>query len=310
VGASDWGELSTPSDTHRGEVRFVVESDYQSCRIRDPRDSGAIYVNGKPIREQTLVDGDIIVAGELQFRVSLEESSRRKSPEPHLPALAVATVSAAGAPTLAYESARCESGLMRFSGSEGAAAAVKVAQLLSVQHALYLIVDPAKSGCAPEPTDPGSVESETTGRATPAEKEIFDLFDQRQAPAALGDGRSLLVFTPQDAIDRFALLAQAWNKQAAVAIFSPCEPARLLKELRKTALWLYPPDLIGQRLANCPPSQTPRILKWIKAVLVETEHEGGWSVYASAEIAPLWAQLGFPHAPGTSARSAAIGRAA
>jgi hypothetical protein len=46
------------------------------------------------------------------------------------------------------------------------------------------------------------------------------------------------------------------------------------------------------------------LFKGIKAILVESPSPGGWEVFASLQIDPLWLQLGFPNPPATPASHA------
>ena len=324
VGASDWGEFSGPDAARLGETQFVIESDFHCCRIRDPRASGAIRINGKPVREQTLVNGDIVTAGNVQFTVGIDNAARRGPDDAYETPRAPDQSPATQAAELTYDAERCESGLMRFSGAEGPAAAVAVARLLAEKQAMYLLVDPARAGWPPQTgCDDRSAGHRPVDAALPAESgpehdvdetppaspaadgpAIFDLLQQTRIPVAARQARSLLVFTPQDTADRIALLEQAWNRNAAVAVFSPCEPTAVLNDLKQTATWLCPPEVIGHHLSTCAPSHAPQILRGIKAVLLRTEQPGGWCVFASVENAPLWAQLGFPRAPGRPATRA------
>lgn len=289
VGATEWAEFTVPGDPQLGDVQFVMESDYHRCRIRNLHCSRALLVNGKPISEQTLVDGDIVIAGNTQFSVGIQENNEIAARQAAMRGSGDTTF---GAPQFSYQVERCQSGLLRYSGRTGAPTPVEVARLLAGQHSFYLLVHAIKVGLQDDPQI----------------KDVVDLFHRERIPAVARKDNSVLVFSPHDAADRFSLLAQNWNKGAVAAVFSPREYAGVLETLLRANLWLCPPDLICDHLSCGAPYHVQQLLEGIKAVLVETDEPGGWAVYASPEIAPVWMQLGFSYPPvhehGQGARSA------
>lgn len=278
VGATEWAEFAVPGDPQLGDVQFVMESDYHRCRIRNLHKSRELLVNGKPISEQTLVDGDIVVAGNTQFSVGIQETPEIAARQAAIRGTGDTTF---GAPQFSYRVERCQSGLMRYSGRDGAPTPLEVARLLAGQHSFYLLVHAIKAGL----------------RDGPEMENVVDLFHRERIPLSARQENSVLVFSPHDAADRFGLLEQHWNKCAVVGVFTSREYSDVIETLFGANLWLCPPDLICDHLACGAPYHVQQLLEGIKAVLLETDEPGGWSVFASPEIAPLWMQLGFSYPP-------------
>lgn len=86
VGRASWAELSVPDDTMSGR-HFTLECDQFRCTLRDFKGSSGIRLNGGPIAEAVLRDGDRIVAGQSTFLVHVGENeppppARPDRPEP------------------------------------------------------------------------------------------------------------------------------------------------------------------------------------------------------------------------------------
>jgi hypothetical protein len=277
VGGTEWAEFAVPGDPQLADVQFVVESDFLHCRIRNLFADQALLVNGKEIEERTLVNGDIVTAGTTRFSVGIQESpeaERRRatihgdSPRPSLP-------------DLQYRAERCESGLLRFYAADQALAPNEVALLLAQQHGFYLIVHMQKAGL------------ELPARLN----RVVDLGARGEVDASQLNPSSLVMLSPSDPIDRFQLLEQGWNRDAIVGVFSTRERPAVIQSLLRAPLWAYPAHIIRDQLLAASGTHIQELFKGIKAILVESPSQGGWEVFASPRIDPLWMQLGFPNSP-------------
>jgi hypothetical protein len=61
----------TLPDERLANTHFELRCDFRACRVRDVAGSGGTYVNGRPVAEVALKDGDRITAGSLTFLVRL-----------------------------------------------------------------------------------------------------------------------------------------------------------------------------------------------------------------------------------------------
>ncbi len=69
VGRTHWADFSIENDRGMADVHFVVKCDAGECVIRSFDSAHTTFLNGQPITEATLSDGDRITAGETTFTV-------------------------------------------------------------------------------------------------------------------------------------------------------------------------------------------------------------------------------------------------
>ena len=79
VGRSDHAAFAVPDDNWMSSLHFRIESDALQCRLCDLDSRNGTTVNGRRVARAVLADGDIIVAGETCFRVSIQGAA---SPDP------------------------------------------------------------------------------------------------------------------------------------------------------------------------------------------------------------------------------------
>ena len=277
VGGTEWAEFSVPGDPQLADVQFVVESDYQTCHIRNLFAGKSLTVNGQEVQERTLVNGDIVTAGSTRFRVGIHESAEAERKQ-------AAIGGESFRPTgieVPYQTERCESGLVRFYGRDESQTPTDVALYLSQQNSFYLIVHVTKAGME-----------------LPADfKRVVDLGARGEVEADQVNACSMLMISPTDPIDRFRLLEEGWNRDSVLGVFTTRERPGVIKTLIRANLWMYPAHTIRDQLAGGAPEYIHELFRGIKAVLVPSNAPGGWEVFANNETDPLWMQLGFPNAP-------------
>lgn len=77
VGRTEWADAAVARDGHMSSVHFVVHCEGNICRIRDLDSANGTFVNGEPIIEAELTDGDQVLAGQTKFLVRIERSPVR-----------------------------------------------------------------------------------------------------------------------------------------------------------------------------------------------------------------------------------------
>jgi hypothetical protein len=279
VGGTEWAGFSVPGDPQLADVQFVVESDYQHCHIRNLFAGRALLVNGQEVQERTLVNGDIVTAGNTQFRVGIQESAEAERRQATIGADALRPQRVA----VPYQAERCESGLFRFYGRDASQTPTDVALSLSQQNSFYLIVHLTKAGVE-LPVDL---------------KRVVDLGARGEVETDQLNPCSMLMISPTDPIDRFRLLEEGWGRDSVLGVFTTRERPGMIKTLSRANLWVYPAHIIRDQLAGGAPEYIRELFRGIKAALVPSHAPGGWEVFASTESDPLWMQLGFPNAPET-----------
>lgn len=78
VGRSEWCEFPLPEDDLADE-HFAVDCGDDGCTIRSVAEESETLVNGKPIGESSLRDGDVVVAGAVEFSVLIVGASESDS---------------------------------------------------------------------------------------------------------------------------------------------------------------------------------------------------------------------------------------
>ena len=277
VGGTEWAEFAVPGDPQLAAVQFVVESDYEHCSIRNIHADQALFVNGKETQARTLVNGDIVTAGSTRFSVGIQESpevERRQA------AIRANSQWQAG-PELQYQVERCESGLLRFYGSDASQSPTEVALILAQQHCFYLVAHAQKAGL----------------ELPPHLTRVVDLSARGEVDVLQLDPSSVVMLSPSDPVERFQLLEKGWGRDAIVGIFSTGERPAVIQSLLRSTLWVYPPHIIRDQLAAGTGSFLHDLFKGIKAILIESTAPGGWEMFAHPQVDPLWMQLGFPNPP-------------
>ncbi|MCH8923564.1 MAG: FHA domain-containing protein [Planctomycetes bacterium] len=74
VGRTEWADAAIAGDGHMSSVHFEVQCESDTCRIRDLDSANGTFVNGEPIIEVELTDGDQVLAGQTKFVVRIERS--------------------------------------------------------------------------------------------------------------------------------------------------------------------------------------------------------------------------------------------
>ena len=72
VGATEWADLALPDDPQLSHVHFTLHSQDHLCRVLDQESETGTFVNGQPIFNHRLADGDRLMAGRTSFLVSIE----------------------------------------------------------------------------------------------------------------------------------------------------------------------------------------------------------------------------------------------
>lgn len=95
VGRTETAFLAIPNDRKMAPSHFVLESTKEGCWVRDLSTRFGTFVNGERVTRSALKPGDVILAGESEFLVGLEQAG---APEPPKPAEAPVPVSTAAIP--------------------------------------------------------------------------------------------------------------------------------------------------------------------------------------------------------------------
>jgi hypothetical protein len=80
IGRTSKSSFVIASDTHLSGLHFAVESSGTECRLRDLNSTNGTRVNDKEVKEAVLQQGDIIMAGQTAFLVTMLDAAAAVAP--------------------------------------------------------------------------------------------------------------------------------------------------------------------------------------------------------------------------------------
>lgn len=212
VGRTERSDFVLSGDDLLSSRHFSVECDDSACQLRDLESTNGTLVNGQPVGQTRLRNGDEIQAGQTLLRVSIE-GLPADGPWLDAPIAAPAiTASALRMPILCRQRA-CGSGLMLIESQQPEPTPAVVAHRWGGVAAAYVLFDPRK----------------------------IALHEGQPAP-----GEPLLAELPPEIAPRLLPLAEAmslvetnWGRDALAVLLSKADPAALADHLR-SAFWFDP----------------------------------------------------------------------
>lgn len=73
LGRTPKSDFVFPDDSHMSGIHFALECSEDSCRILDASSRNGTLLNGEKVSQETLTDGDQIIAGETRFLARIEQ---------------------------------------------------------------------------------------------------------------------------------------------------------------------------------------------------------------------------------------------
>lgn len=301
VGRTEQADFSVPQDGRMSAVHFAIETDNETCRLRDLKSTNGTQLNGTPVTERVLLHtGDKIQAGETLFAVDIEGDAPRElavpAARPRAGAMEAVVSAGDGAAAalperrkVEFSAETCTSGLTLFRGSIAAIAPADLAVLLGRSLAVHLIVDFRNLG-------------------TPLPEELtqpdflFDWFDPESAADV-----SPVIVSQADLLTWPELVAQGWGNDAVICLFSHQEKPALLAHLRNVVrvkgkrpeqggaiLGYCWPGVMSMLLAHNTPAFVSHLLGGIEAVLVEfADLPETWQLFGQRQLADVLTRFGF-----------------
>jgi hypothetical protein len=306
VGRTERADFSIPQDGRMSSLHFALETDNETCRLRDLNSTNGTQLNGTLVTNPVgLHTGDVIQAGETLFTVEIEGDAALPA------ATAVAVVGVGQVANLSgqignlpHESTvaaiperrrvefsveTCASGLTLCRGRIAAVSPADLAVLLSRSMTAYLIVDFRNLG-GPRP-------EELTQFCF-----LFDWFDPESAADV-----SPVIVSQADLLTWPELVRQGWGNNAVICLFSSHEKPALLAHLREVVrvkgkppehggaiLGYCWPGVMSMLLAHNTPSCVGHLIAGIDAVLVESaDQPETWQLFGPPQVAELLNRFGF-----------------
>ena len=283
-------------------VHFALETDNETCLVRDLGSTNGTQLNGTPLAGRALCTPAITIqAGETIFTVDIEGEAPRQTAAPAARPAAAAVEAAASRRWTA--AAACPSGARSSSTVETCSSRIDALPrerrrpLLPPSWPCLLsqVVDGVFDRRFPEP-----------GRPPPEELTqpdyLFDWLDPEVAAMV-----SPVVVSQADLLTWPELLAQGWGNDAVICLFSSREKPALLAHLREVVrvkgkrpdqggaiLGYCWPGVMSMLLAHNTPGFVSHLLAGIEAVLVEfADLPETWQLFGQPQIAELLNRFGF-----------------
>jgi hypothetical protein len=288
VGSTGWAEFCIDDDPDLGDIQFAIDCNSGICRLMNLEPERPVYVNGHSVVEQSLVDGDIITAGESRFGVYWDHGGSQ------IRKLGVRLAGTAGEATptqdlhngpeetrQVYSATRYPSGLVVFGGTQSVCPASEIAGSIAAEYTLYLLVDEVVVS---------QMENRRVAELVAASPEVTF--------AADSSGLRRVLVGPNQTSDRSSVLQELWGRNAVAALFCACETAYVLRGISQCPL------LAGTSAAQLParlmaaePNELRSTFSKVRAILVETEQGNAWSTMVFPRAVTEWQELGLSLAP-------------
>jgi hypothetical protein len=296
VGRTEQAELPVPDST-MSSIHFFVECTATGCRLHDTRSTNGTYLNGKRVTDEALQDGDVIQAGETQFKVEITDED---SPPQSADRLGRYRAQDADRPaTPVHKTVPIDPGILVSAGDSlpGPIDGVSTAQKLfrvrdfpgNPQEMSRLVqrlgeISPPYLFC----------DFARIGRPVPAELAAPSfLYDW--LPEHLVAGFSPVVMGATAAIDRPPLFEICWGHDCLVCVFSPLPEAELVPRLRELTATGNPqqphrkyasPEALADLLSNGPEKFVTAFFDFVDAALFEADSAEACRLVTSRKFAP------------------------
>ncbi|MBX3436209.1 MAG: hypothetical protein KF861_01880 [Planctomycetaceae bacterium] len=272
VGSTEWADFVIPDDAALAQVQFVLDCGTRGCVVRNLDAMSPLYVNGQEAVEHTLLDGDIIRAGNTEFLVSV-----------HLGDDAVAKPSDVSSETARraakvrpYSCMQFSTGIVRYLGHCSLQSGADLARELNGEFACYLIVN--LNAALPE-------------TAALLEGEC-DFRDVCLVPDDLVDTKLRLIGADSP-VDRFEILQQNWGRDAVLCLFSSRERGAFLEGMKASSFLLSRPSQLGERLRSGASRLIDNCFRSVSAILME-HSDDEWGLFISTGVQSVAQRFGLP----------------
>jgi pSer/pThr/pTyr-binding forkhead associated (FHA) protein len=271
VGKTEWSDFVVP-DPVLGDVQFVLNCSSDGCTVVNLEPKSPLYVNGKPVQSQSLVDGDIIRAGQTDFRVLMSEKSSSEPPRVDLVWKRDRTED-----PIPYFIHHGRSGVMSLVGDTVLSPPEKLVAQLKRRFAIYEIVNTSRLGGEEDFSN---------------ERAISDI--AIRPDDVLEDDLRLL--GPQAEQDRLQIARRLWGQNALTILITGQEPPELLELLDRNSFLLSHPRTLVKRFLHGASDVLQECFSSLVGVLLELD-EKQWGLFTTFDERSVWQVLGFPPPP-------------
>lgn len=270
VGRNDYADLAIPDDRLMSNRHFNVSTDQEACYLEDLGSSNGTMVNGQKVPRCLLRDGDIVNAGQTQFRMEIQGVSDQ------VLAKKTAKIGEQAALQLhaSFTARHSDSGVFIYTGSTEALPPELLAEKLGGVLELSLLLDPKQAG-------------DKTFQTLPPELYLFGWLPEETRHLA-----SPVCLNSDDPLPRKPLIGQHWGKDALVLVYSEKDEPVPREHIGLNAGTLLRPSLVRPQLGMTKPTVTENVMIELEAVLVEGEEAGTWEIFSRQDISATLEAIG------------------
>lgn len=294
VGNTSWADFVVRDDADMAGQHFALETDYQSCRLRDLAGTGTTQLNGEPVTDAVLLkSGDQISAGQSRFVVQIEGGAAppvEANVPTKAPVAAPATrpapppapaTSAVQQPERIIFKEQCDSGAWHYFGTVESCPPGELAHQLGALWPLYLMADFRRAKVAPPP---GSENAPM----------LFDWLGPHGRPF------SPILLSPEIAPEAAGIVQEGWGQDGIVGVFSTHSSQEIVDHLRSNVrlgkdrvVGICWPGILNQICAHYRPDFVRNVLSIASAVMVESPDGVEWNLYSLSPIDEPLQAFGF-----------------
>ncbi len=291
-GRTNASDVPVGKDPYMSARHFVVTTGQELCRLRDAGSRGGTRLNGRPVQEAILCDGDVITAGKTHFRVHVDGGLPAALRSRYDPAVVLAVPDdGRSSPPPVFATWPCHAGISLFRAAISRFDPVDVARRVAAITPLFLIADPTRlDQQLPLPPDQRCV-----------------LYNWLPTEAA---AESSPVILPATVLPGWgALLGKAWGQDAVICVYSQASAETLAGHLQGLAdgspqtadpgnaarhvLAYGSPSALAELLAQGDADFARSFFSQVDAVVLEVHGGDRWGLLAPHPFARHLPSLGF-----------------
>ncbi len=278
VGRSDEAEHPVYTALEMEDVHFRIVTSDDACWLFNlASDYTTTALNGVPVRETLLHDGDHIRAGEIVFQVTLSGGLAKSSPAPASAAIPANKQSQ----SYRYRPGRC--GLHHYQDNGDDFHTEHVLQAINRQRLFqYLLVNFRAAGVLLPPY-------------LAAEQDLF-----RHAPAEIRLEHSLHLIANGDLARLHQLFQEFSLRDAAICVVTDRPPRDFLSQHHLYLAWFARPSLLKFHLEEASEAFVEKLMSNLHGVFFKGPQEKSWALTVNSSLVPDWKHLGFEVPPTSS----------
>ncbi len=275
IGKSDEAEHPIYMAAGLDDVHFRVATTDEECWLTNlALEFTSTWLNGSPVRENELHDGDQILAGGIVFHVMLSDGELTSATPPRR------VVDAAPALSQSYQHRIGRCGLHEYHGDADDLRTEDVMLAIHSRHIfLYLLIN-----------------FKAAGRALPSPLAADDDLFQH-APAEIRQEHSMHLVASHDIEQTLQLFSDLSQQDAVVCVLTDKQPGEFLRDNKLFMAWFARPSLLGFHLSNASDEFIGRLMSNVHGVLMESPGKSSWTLTTNPKLVADWKGLGFAVPP-------------